>query len=188
MASIRIFMFSYDSSLCTEWPTGIEGRVLPSWRRTALRLKLDKSVKNCQSRGLWIISLVNTQNVSVTKIVDPFSIHCAESRYGVRIQFLALVAMTHEAWLNAYNSFYALSHTSCIMTTRAKNWILRPYLDSAHWIEEESTILVTDTFCMLTSVIDLRRKLNKLWSAFRIIFLCYPRNSVPSYPKIIPHN
>jgi len=39
------------------------------------------------------------------------------------------------------------------MTTRAKNWILRPYLDSAHWIEEESTILVTDTFCVLTSVI-----------------------------------
>jgi len=38
------------------------------------------------------------------------------------------------------------------MTTRAKNWILRPYLDSAHWIEEESTILVTDTFCVLTNV------------------------------------
>jgi len=41
------------------------------------------------------------------------------------------------------------------MTTRAKNWILRPYLDSAHWIEKESTILVTDTFCVLTSVISL---------------------------------
>ena len=39
------------------------------------------------------------------------------------------------------------------MTTRAKNWILRPYLVSARWIEEESTILVTDTFCVLTSVI-----------------------------------
>jgi len=26
-------------------------------------------------------------------------------------------------------------------------------LDSAHWIEKESTILVTDTFCALTSVI-----------------------------------
>jgi hypothetical protein len=42
------------------------------------------------------------------------------------------------------------------MTTRAKNRILRPYLDSARWIEEESTILVTDTFCVLTSVIDMR--------------------------------
>ena len=39
------------------------------------------------------------------------------------------------------------------MTTRAKNWILRAYLDSAHWNERESTILVTDTFCVLTSVI-----------------------------------
>ena len=39
------------------------------------------------------------------------------------------------------------------MTTRAKNWILRLYLVSALWIEEESTILVTDTFCVLTSVI-----------------------------------
>jgi len=38
------------------------------------------------------------------------------------------------------------------MTTRVKNWTLRPYLDSGHWIEEESTILVTDTFCVLTSV------------------------------------
>ena len=43
------------------------------------------------------------------------------------------------------------------MTTRAKNWILRPYLDSEHWIEEESTILVTDTFCVLTSVICKRK-------------------------------
>jgi len=38
------------------------------------------------------------------------------------------------------------------MTNIAKNWILRPYSDSALWIEEESTILVTDTFCVLTSV------------------------------------
>ena len=40
------------------------------------------------------------------------------------------------------------------MITRAKNWILRPYLDSAHLIEEESTILVTDRFCVLTSDIN----------------------------------
>jgi hypothetical protein len=52
--------------------------------------------------------------------------------------------------------FYAKSHNSCacITTTRAKNWLLKPYLDSAHRIEEESTILVTDTFCVLTSVIS----------------------------------
>jgi len=39
------------------------------------------------------------------------------------------------------------------MTTRGKNSILKPYLDSVHWIEEESTILFTDTFYVLTSVI-----------------------------------
>jgi len=47
------------------------------------------------------------------------------------------------------------------MTTRAKNWIIRPYLDSAHWIEEESTILVTDTFCVLTSVTNRCSRLSK---------------------------
>ena len=47
------------------------------------------------------ITLVNTQNVSVTKTVDSSSIQCAESKYGLRTQFLALVVMIHEVWLNA---------------------------------------------------------------------------------------
>ena len=46
-------------------------------------------------------TLINTQNVSVTKIVDSSSIQRAETKYGLRIQFLALVFMTHEMWLNA---------------------------------------------------------------------------------------
>jgi len=41
------------------------------------------------------------------------------------------------------------------MTTRAKNWILGPYLVSAFWIEGESTILVIHTFCVLKSVIRI---------------------------------
>ena len=45
------------------------------------------------------------------------------------------------------------------MKTRVKNWILRPYLVSERWIEEESTILVTDTFCV-TSVINVIRPSN----------------------------
>jgi len=48
-----------------------------------------------------IITLVNTQNVSVNKIVDSSSVQCAESKYGLRIQFLALVVMIYEVWLNA---------------------------------------------------------------------------------------
>ena len=50
---------------------------------------------------LETISLVNTQNVSVTKIVDFSSIQCAESKNGLRIQFVALVVMIHEVWHNA---------------------------------------------------------------------------------------
>ena len=52
-------------------------------------------------RMIPVITLGNTQNVSVTKIVDSTSIQCAESKYGLRIQFLALVVMICEVWLNA---------------------------------------------------------------------------------------
>ena len=48
-----------------------------------------------------LITLVNTQNVSVTNIVDSSSIQRAETKNGLRIQFLALVVMIHELWLNA---------------------------------------------------------------------------------------
>ena len=47
-----------------------------------------------------LITLDNTQNVSVTKIVDSSSLQRAETKYGLRIQFLALVVMIHEVWLN----------------------------------------------------------------------------------------
>ena len=48
-----------------------------------------------------LITLVNTQNVSIIKIVDSSSIQCAETKYGLRIQFLALVVMIPEVWLNS---------------------------------------------------------------------------------------
>jgi len=41
----------------------------------------------------------------MTKIVDSSSIQYPESKYGLRIQFLALVVMINEVWLNAYNYF-----------------------------------------------------------------------------------
>ena len=47
------------------------------------------------------ITLVNTQNVSVTKTVDSSSIQHAETKYGIKVQFLALVVMIREVWLNA---------------------------------------------------------------------------------------
>jgi len=46
-------------------------------------------------------TLVNTQNVSVNKIVDSSSIQHAKTKHGLRIQFLAQVFMIYEVWLNA---------------------------------------------------------------------------------------
>jgi hypothetical protein len=48
-----------------------------------------------------LITLVNTQNVSAAKLVDSSSIQYAETKYGLRIQFLALVVMINEVCLNA---------------------------------------------------------------------------------------
>jgi len=47
------------------------------------------------------LSLLNTQNVSATKIVESSSIQSAETKHGLRIQFLSLVVTIHEVWLNA---------------------------------------------------------------------------------------
>ena len=59
-------------------------------------------ITNCQHiEDSGPITLVNTKNVSVTKIVDSSSVQCAESKYGLRINFLALVVMIHEVWPNA---------------------------------------------------------------------------------------
>jgi hypothetical protein len=55
---------------------------------------------SCTSYIVYI-TLVNIQNVSVTKVVISSSIQCVESKFGLRIQFLALVVMIHEVWLNA---------------------------------------------------------------------------------------
>jgi len=74
MASIRIFMSSYNSLLYTEWPTGIEGRVLPLWRRTALRLNLDESIKSLQSRGMWLILSVCIRPSIPVQTTRPLSI------------------------------------------------------------------------------------------------------------------
>ena len=53
-----------------------------------------------RSNSRWN-KLVNTQNVSVTETVDSHSVQCAESKYGLKIQFLALVVMIYVVWLIA---------------------------------------------------------------------------------------
>jgi hypothetical protein len=62
-------------------------------------LKIKIPSKNMREKPT--ITPVNTQNVSVTKIVDSSSIQCAKSKYGLRSQFLALVVKLHEVWLKA---------------------------------------------------------------------------------------
>ena len=68
------FMFSYDSLLCTEWPTGIESRMLPLWKRTALRLNLDESIKSRQSSGMWLILSVCIRPSISVQATRPLSI------------------------------------------------------------------------------------------------------------------
>jgi len=60
----------------------------------------EQNMNTC-GQGVSRIALVNTQNVSVTKIVDSSSIQCVETKYGLRNQFLALGVMIHEVWRNA---------------------------------------------------------------------------------------
>ena len=210
MASIRIFMFSYDSLLCIEWSTGIEGRVLPLWR-TVLRRNLDESIKSRQSRGWWLILSVCIRSSISVQATRPLSILKNWTRSSCLLRYTEILTFSFRKFhccslepnssalllgkssslIRSFNSscviqwnllnwrstvksltatsltgtvpvwplskhhysssgsaalthvslpkelFYALSHTSCIMTTRAKNWILRPYLVSAHWVEKE---------------------------------------------------
>jgi hypothetical protein len=70
-------------------------------RRVYKESPVQRIVINIERLHQTINKLDNTQNVSVTKIVDSSSIQCAESKYGLRIQFLALVVMIHEGWLKA---------------------------------------------------------------------------------------
>jgi hypothetical protein len=48
----RSFIFSYGSSMCTVWATGIDGKPFPILRRTAFRLKFEEPMNSCQSSGL----------------------------------------------------------------------------------------------------------------------------------------
>jgi len=134
MASIRIFMFSYDS-LCTEWPTGIEGRVLPLWRRIALRLNLDESRKSCQSRGLWLIlSVCNRPSVSV-QATRPLSILKNWNRSSCLLRYTEILTFSFERFyccslepnssallLGKSRSLIRSFNSSCVIRWNSLNW------------------------------------------------------------------
>jgi hypothetical protein len=54
---------------------------------------VQRIVINIECLHQAINTLVNTQKVSTAKIVDSSSIQCAESKYGIRIQFFTLVVI-----------------------------------------------------------------------------------------------
>jgi len=71
------------------------------WQVTDWNVCYATSSLSLTSQIRLAVTLINTQNLSETKIVNSFSIRRAETKYGLRIQFLALVFMIHEVWLNA---------------------------------------------------------------------------------------
>jgi len=93
MASIRIFVFSYDS-LCTEWPIGIEGCALPLWRGTALRLNLVESIKSRQSRGVWLILSVCIRPSISVQATRPFSILKNWTRSSYILQYTEILTFS----------------------------------------------------------------------------------------------
>jgi len=135
MASIRIFMFSYDSLLCTEWPTGIEGRVLPLWRRTALRLKLDESIKSRQSRGLWLILSVCIRPSISVRPIRPLSILKNWTRSSCLLRYAEILTISFRRFhfcslepnssallLGKSRSLIRSFNTSCVIQWNSFYW------------------------------------------------------------------
>jgi len=137
MASIRIFMFSYDSLLCTEWPTGIEGRVLPLWRRTALRLNLDESIKSRQSRGLWLILSVCIMPSISVQATRSLSILKNWTRSSRLLRYTKILTFSFRRFhccsfepnssallLGKSRSLISTFNSSCVMRWNSLNWRL----------------------------------------------------------------
>jgi len=155
MASIRNFMFSYESLLCTEWPTGIEGRVLPLWRRTALRLNLDKSIKSRQSRGLWLILSVCIRPSISVQGSRPLSILKKWTGSSCLLQYTEII--THHLGAQCWHMYPFPSNYFMHSDTLHVSWQLEPRIEfSGHiWFQH----------------VELKR--NQLFW-LRIHYVCWP--------------
>jgi len=128
-------MFLYDSLLCTEWPTGIEGRVLPLWRRTALRLNLDECIKSRQSRGLWLILSVCIRPSISVQASSPLSIVKNWTRSSCLLRYTEILIFSFRRFhccslepnssallLGKSRSLIGLFNSSCVMQWNSLNW------------------------------------------------------------------
>ena len=135
MASNRIFMFLCDSLLCTEWSTRIEGRVLPLWRRTALRLNWDESTKSRQSRGLWLILSVCIRPSITAQTRRPLSVLRNWTRSSWLLRYTDILTFSfrrfHCCCLEPNSSALFLGKSrslirslkfSCVMQWNSLNW------------------------------------------------------------------
>jgi len=68
--------------------------VLPLWRRTALRLNLDESIKSRQSRGMWLILSVCIRPSISVQAARPLSILKNWTRSSYLTQYTEILAFS----------------------------------------------------------------------------------------------
>jgi len=111
--------------LYTEWPTGIEGRVLLLWRRTALRLNLDESIKSRQSRGMWLILRVCIRPSISVQATRPLSILKNWIRSSYILQYTEILMFS-------FRSFHCCSlepNSSALHLGKSRS-LIRPFNSS----------------------------------------------------------
>ena len=120
-----MFVFSYDT-LCTEWSTEIEGRVLPLWR-SSLRLNLDESIKSRQSRGLWLILSVSIRPSISVHATRPLSISKTWTRFSCLLWYTEII--THHLWMQCWHMYPFQSNYFTHYATLHVTWQLEPRIE-----------------------------------------------------------
>ena len=127
MVFTRIFLFLYNSLLCTEWPTGLEGKVLPLWRRNALRLNLDEAINCRQSRGLWLILTVCIRPSMSVQATRPLSILKKWTRCLCLLRYAEII--THHLGAQCWHMYPFQSNNFTHYATFHVSWQLGPRIE-----------------------------------------------------------
>jgi hypothetical protein len=85
----RSFIFSYGSSMCTVWATGIVGKSFPLLRKTAFRLNFEEPMNNRQSSGLCpcpgVLNSTSTRCSGNNKYKEPSFVLVTDSEHKVEV-------------------------------------------------------------------------------------------------------